>query len=154
MKNLILALVLSLSFAVTATAAKKQPDQPKRGESGPACPSYDCNDERDRGPDGKHQETYEENDPSDDGYVGDERGGDSGGGMMGELFYTQPKKTYPTTSNVKKEDRGTTIVYTTVTQEDISASETCTTIVVTVVEKASGKVISTDSKEYCNTWPL
>lgn len=158
MKNILLAAALSFAFAISASAAKKPSHgegTPERGSgtTGPACPSYDCNDEPDRGPDGKHQETYEEgNDPSDDGYIGDDGGG--AGGMIGELFYTQPQKTYPVKTNVKKEDRGATIVYTTITQEDISASETCTTIVTTEVEKKSGKVLSTDTKEYCNVWPL
>ena len=63
-------------------------------------------------------------------------------------------KTYPVTRNLKTEDRGDVIVYTVTEHEDISADETCTTITTTVVEKATKKVLKTDTKEFCNRWPL
>lgn len=155
--SLVLAFAITLAFGISATAAVKKQEMPDRGsgDSEPFCPVYDCNDQPDRGPDGKHQETYEDGgsgygDVPDDGYEREE----GGGGMINELFSVQALRAHPPKNTVRKEDRGSTVVYTTMSQEDMSASETCTTIVVTVVEKATGKVLSTQSREDCNTWPL
>lgn len=120
----------------------------------------------------------EESDPREETYEGNERGGGSfdgggysggddrgggywdgggyggGGGMAGEIFYVPGGKTYPVTRNIKTEDRGDVIVQTIVEHEDIDASETCTTITEMVIDKKTQKVISSNTREFCNRWPL
>ena len=153
MKTMLLVAILSLSLGVTANAAKQ--------DKGHVEPIPKERDERKGGgeqPDSR-EETYEGNDRTDGGHL-DDGGGYNGdeGGMIGELFYVPGKggnsKTFPVTTTTKKEDRGDVLVYTTTVHEDISASETCTTVTVTVVDKKSGKAIKSDSNEYCNAWPL
>lgn len=163
MKTLVLAVLLSVSLASVGAVAKskgKGKGSPSEGggrNPAPACPAYGCDDgEGGRGNGGGGP------DDVDDGSGGRGTGGsfdgggyDDGGGMIGEIFLTRGSgKTYPVTNKTTKEDRGTVIVYTTITQEDISADETCTTRTVTVVDKATGKTIKTDSDTYCNVWPL
>jgi|GEM_PF-1741851 len=156
MKSLLLVTLLSLSVASVsyASLSSQSAVTAKKGKSEPAPKDRD---ERNGG--------NEESDPREETYEGNERGGgafdgggyegDGGGGMLGEIFHVRGGgKTYPVTTNVKTEDRGDVIVYTTTVQEDLSASETCTTVTVTVVDKASQKVISADSNEFCNRWPL
>lgn len=162
MKTMLLVAILSLSLGVSANAAINHGDSViAKKDKGHVEPAPKDRDERKGGeetPDSR-EETYEGNDRTDGGHLDDGDGyGGGEGGMIGELFYVPGKggntKTYPVTTNVKKEDRGDVIVYTTTVHEDMSASETCTTVTVTVVDKKSNKVIKTDSNEYCNTWPL
>ncbi len=157
MKSLILAVLVSFAMVVHAGASTDSLDlvSAKKGKKSEPAPKD--RDERTGGeetPDSR-EETYEGNDRGGGGGSFDGGGYDGGGGgMAGELFYAPTTKTYPVTSNVKTEDRGDVIIYTTTIQEDISASETCTKIVVTVVDKKTKKVLSTDSDEFCNHWPL
>jgi hypothetical protein len=81
------------------------------------------------------------------GYSG---GDDSGGGFIGEIFSTPDGYTYPSRTTSSVEDRGEVLVYTTQIQEDINASETCVTTIVSVVDKATGKSLKTDSDRFCN----
>lgn len=158
MKTMMLVAVLSLSLGFQAQAMISGHDAviSKKGHVEPAPKDRD---ERKDGEEEKdsREETYEGRERTDRGHLdGDGFGGDEGG-MMGELFYVPGQhggKTHPVTTNVKKEDRGDVIVYTTVTHQDMSATEVCTTVVVTVVDKKTNKVIKTDSSEYCNEWRL
>nr|BFD67961.1 hypothetical protein HAGR004_29830 [Bdellovibrio sp. HAGR004] len=160
MKTILLAALLSVAFAAPTFANITSGDQnvvsakKGKGKSEPAP-----KDGEERG---------EEKDPREETYEGNDRGGGSfdgggygsggfdggGGGMIGEIFSVPNSKTYPVTSSTKVEDRGDVLVYTTHTQEDISYDETCTTISVLVVAKATGKVISSESQEFCNRWPM
>ncbi len=102
------------------------------------------------------QETYEGN--GRDGATGggsyctfDCDPGDSGGGFIGEIFSpVTDGKTYPSKTKTTVEDRGEVLVYFTTVQEDLSASETCTTTIISVVDKSTGKTIKTDSDRFCN----
>lgn len=170
MKSILLTALLSLAVAAPSFASLNG-DQAqdviaaKKGK-GKSEPAPKDRDEREGGGDEKdpREETYEGNDRNSGGsfdgggytgggYDGGDYGG-GGGGMIGEIFSVPNGKTYPVTTNTTVEDRGETVVYTTRTQEDISADETCTTISVLVVAKSTGKVISSESNEYCNRWPL
>lgn len=159
MKSVLFVALIALSFtAHSAVATASQAEDvvsAKKGKS-KSEPAPKDRDERDGGGEevDPRQETYEGNDRSEGGGYFDGGGYNDGGGMIGEIFTVPSGKTYPVTTNVKKEDRGDVIVYTTTVQEDISASETCTTIVTTVVDKVTGKAISSDSNEFCNRWPL
>ncbi len=160
MKALLLVALVSLSLTAQASvvsqdlgsqdviSAKKGKD---KGKSEPAPKD----DDRKGGGDevDPRQGTYEGNDRDGGGYF-DGGGYNDGGGMIGEIFYAPNAKTYPVTTTTTSEDRGDVIVYTTRVQEDISADETCTTISVVTVAKSTGKVISSESNEYCNRWPL
>lgn len=152
MKSLLLTALLSLSVISFASAATQTHSSvvAKKGKSEPAP--------KEEGRGGNEEAPL----PQEGTYEGNERGGGSfdgggyegdGGGMGGELFYKNTK-TYPVTTTTKTEDRGDVVVHTTTVQEDISASETCTTVTVTLVAKSTGRVISSDSNEFCNRWPL
>ncbi|MNK06230.1 hypothetical protein D3C87_241220 [compost metagenome] len=167
MKSLVLALLLSVSLASVGALAKSKgggkKGTPERGERGGTvnCPSYGCDDgEGGRGNGGGGPDDVDDGSGGrGDGGGGFDGGGyGGGGGMIGEIFYApeaqRGSKTYPVTSHVTKEDRGDVVVITTIVQEDISADETCTTKVVTVVDKASGKTLSSTSKTFCNVFPM
>lgn len=169
MKTILLAALLSLSFAapVFANISDNSQDvvsaKKGKGKSEPAPKEDDGGRGEEKDP---REETYEGNDRNSGGsfdgggygsggFDGGGYGGGDGGGMIGEIFSVPGKgKTYPVTSNTTVEDRGDVLVYTTRTQEDISYDETCTTVSVLVVAKSTGKVISSDSNEYCNRWPM
>lgn len=161
MKTILLAALLSLSFAapVFANISDNSQDvvsaKKGKGKSEPAPKEDDGGRGEEKDP---REETYEGNDRNSGGSFdggGYGSGGFDGGGMIGEIFSVPGKgKTYPVTSNTTVEDRGDVLVYTTRTQEDISYDETCTTVSVLVVAKSTGKVISSDSNEYCNRWPM
>lgn len=142
--NFSLQPVLAATASSDVVSAKKEKSEPAPKDK----------DERKGGgeiPDSR-EETYEgreRGDSRDDG--GNDSG--SGGGMMSEVFYVKPS--LPRSgSNVKVEDHGLILVYTETAVEDLGASESCTTVTRTVVEKASGKVLSEETKSYCNNWPL
>lgn len=158
MKALLIAFVVSLSFAAHANLSVGTQDDllSKKGGS-KSEPAPKDQDERQGGgetPDSR-EETYEGNDRNSGGsFDGGGYEGD-GGGMSGEIFRTRGGKVHPvTTRNLKTEDRGSVIIYTSTEQEDFGADETCTTVTTTVVDKVTQKVISTDSQEFCNRWPL
>ena len=149
MKALVLTALVAFSLAAPSATLAVSDMIAKKSEPAPKD-----RDERKNG--------EERPDPREETYEGNSRGGsfdgggyDSGseGGMIGEVFYVknQGKKLAP---GVKLEDRGTTLVYTEISYEDMSASETCTTITRTVLDKASKKVLSQDSDTFCNNWPL
>lgn len=149
MKALILAALVAISFTVPSATFAVSNVIAKKSEPAPKD-----RDERKGGeerPDSR-EETYEGNSR---GGSFDGGGYDNGteGGMIGEVFYAknQGKKLGP---GMKVEDRGATLAYTEVSYEDMSASETCTTITRTVVDKVSKKVLSHDSDTFCNNWPL
>lgn len=155
MKALILAALISIAFATPVHSAfAAQGNVAKKSKKSEPAPKD--SDERQGGnetPDSR-EETYEGNDRGGGSFDGGGHEG-SGGGMGSELFSVKfGGKTYPVGTHTKTEDRGNVIVYTTTTQEDISADETCTTVTTVVVDKATRKVLSTDSDEFCNRWPL
>ncbi|UXR65252.1 hypothetical protein EZJ49_03180 [Bdellovibrio bacteriovorus] len=169
MKNILLAALLSVAFVAPAFANVGSGDQnvisAKKGK-GKSEPAPKDGEERGEEKDPR-EETYEGNDRGGGSFDGGGYGGGGfdgggygggdggGGGMIGEIFSVAGKgKTYPVTSNTTVEDRGEILVYTTRTQEDISYDETCTTITVLTVAKSTGKVISSESNEYCNRWPM
>lgn len=157
MRALLLALLMSFSFAAQAgviDGSQGEVISKKGGKQSEPAPKD--RDERQGGnetPDSR-EETYEGNDRNSGGSFDGGGYEGSGGGMGSEIFLVRGGKTYPVTRNLKTEDRGSVIVYTTTEQEDISADETCTTITTTVVDKATKKVISSDTQEFCNRWPL
>lgn len=167
MKTILLAALLSVAFAAPAFATIGSGDHnvisAKKGK-GKTEPAPKDGEERGEEKDPR-EETYEGNDRGGGsfdgggygggGFDGGGYGGGDGGGMIGEIFSVAGKgKTYPVTTNTTVEDRGDVLVYTTRTQEDISYDETCTTITVLTVAKATGKVISSESQEFCNRWPM
>lgn len=170
MKTILMAALLSLAFAAPTFASidsEKSQDvvsaKKGKGKSEPAP-----KDEDGRGEEKDPREgTYEGNDRNSGGSFdgggydnggfdgGGYGGGDSGGGgMIGEIFSVPYSKTYPVTTGTTVEDRGDILVYTTRTQEDISYDETCTTISVITVAKSTGKVLSSESNEYCHRFPM
>lgn len=170
MKSVLFAALLSLVIAVPSLAAIETGHGQSnisakkgkgKGEPAPKDRDERTGDDEDKDP---REETYEGNDRnsggsfdgggySGGGYDGGGRGGGDGG-MGSEIFFVPHAKTYPVTTNTKVEDRGDVLVYTTRTHEDISADETCTTVSVVVIAKATGKIISSETDEYCNRWPL
>ena len=159
MKALALAVLMSFSFAAQANISVGSNDEliSKSRKGGHHVePAPKDRDERKGGeeqPDSR-EETYEGNDR---GHGGSFDGGGyegDGGGMAGELFRVKGLKFEPKTNTLKTEDRGDVIVYTSSESQDISADETCTVITKTVVDKATNKVLSTDTDEFCTIWPL
>lgn len=154
MKFMIFAAMLAFalsSLSPSAYAKKKSEPAPKEDTRG-------SGEEKD-----PREETYEGNDRNSGGsfdgggytgggFDGGGYGGSEGGGMMSEIFYVKQDPT--TGGNVTVEERGNVLVYTEVSHEDMNASETCTTITRTTVDKKTGKVLATDSTQYCNNWPL
>ncbi|MFS4460942.1 hypothetical protein [Bdellovibrio sp. HCB2-146] len=163
MKSIIaLALILG-AFTVHALDAKavtnKSQEISAKAKKGKNEPAPRDRDERQGGGDEKdpREETYEGNDRDEGGSFdgGGYTGGGEGGGFLGEIFNSaNGGKTYPTQMTTKVEDRGDVLVYLTTIQEDISATETCVTTVVTVVDKASGKTLQSDSDRFCNVIAL
>ncbi|MDG0818007.1 hypothetical protein [Bdellovibrio svalbardensis] len=160
MKTLSLTVLIALSFAMSSTPSvsfantSEEVQAKSKGKSEPAPKDQDDRDGGGEGHDPR-EGTYEGNDRNGGGSFdgGGYSGGDGGGGMAGELFYVKNSgKTLG--ANVKVEDRGSVLVYTETSHEDISASETCTTITRVTVDKATGKTLATDKVEYCNQWPL
>lgn len=147
MKALLLVALISCSFVSYATAANTS----ITAQNDKSEPAPKDRDERDGGQEEKdtREETYEGNERGGGSFDGGGYSGD-GGGMMSELFLTVGGKVHPVTTNVTKEDRGDVIVYTTTVYEALSASETCVTTTVTVIDKKTEKVISSDSSDYCN----
>lgn len=156
MKTMFLTAVLAVSMAAaTVSVAHANSDVvAKKGKSEPAPKDRDERNGGGETPDPR-EETYEGNDRNSGGSFdgGGYDGGSGGGGMMSEIFYVKQSGKNKG-ANIKVEDRGDVMVYTEVSHEDIDASETCTTIKRTIVDKATGKVLSSDSIEYCNRWPL
>lgn len=160
MKTMLLAALLAVSFAAPTYASvlsdnSQEVVSAKKGK-GKSEPAPKDRDEREGGGDevDPRQETYEGNDRGGGGGSFDGGGYNDGGGMAGEIFSVPQSKTYPVTTNTKVEDRGDVVIYTTVVQEDVSSEETCTTVSVLVVEKATGKKLSSESKESCSHLPL
>lgn len=136
------AVVAETSEILAKKSSKKSEPAPKEDERGGE--EYD-----------PRQGTFEGNERGGGSFDGGgyEGGGDEGG-MIGEIFFTRNGKTYPITTHTKTEDRGNVVVYTTTVQEDISASETCTTVTVTVIDKATKTIVSSETNEFCNRYPL
>ncbi len=151
MKALFVVLIASLSFAANAanySILNQSNSQNVQKSNEPAPPDRD--QRRGGGePVDPHQETYEGNDRSGEVFDGGGYSG-SGGGMGSEIFFTPNAKTYPVTTSTRTEEIGDIVIYTTTVHEDISAEESCTMVTKMVVEKTTGKVLSTDTKEYCN----
>lgn len=159
MKALILVTLVAFSFATQAqvlVGTQEELVSKKGGKKSEPAPKD--RDERKGGEESPHprQETYEGNDRGNGGGGSfDGSGSGEGSGFDSEIFKVRGGKKYaPKTNVLKTEDRGTVIVYTSVEQEDVSASETCTTITTTVVDKATETVLSEEVEEYCNNWPL
>lgn len=57
-------------------------------------------------------------------------------------------------SYLTTEDRGDVIVYTRVETEAVSATETCSKVTKTVVDKATQEVLSEEQDQYCSQYPL
>lgn len=161
MKALVLAALISLTFVAhssLAVGAQNTVNAKKGGKKSEPAPKD--RDERKGGGEepSSREETYEGNDRSNGGDFDGGGYSEDGGGynleVSSETSLVRGGKTYPVTRNLRTEDRGDVIVYTVTEHEDISADETCTTITTTVVEKATKKVLKTDTKEFCNRWPL
>lgn len=156
MKALLIAVLVSFSFAAQANISLGHDELISKKGGSKSEPAPKDNDERKGGgetPDPR-EETYEGNDRNSGGaFDGGGYEGD-GGGMGSEIFFKRGGRVHPVTNHLKTEDRGSVIVYTITEQEDISADETCTKITTTVVDKETQKVLSTDSQEFCNRWPL
>ncbi|WII71310.1 hypothetical protein QJS83_12640 [Bdellovibrio sp. 22V] len=171
MKSLILAALLTLSFAAQAEPKiKGTPDRDNKT----TCDAFGCTDEdttdviskkKDKGePAPKDRDERgngnEEVDPRQETYEGNDRGGGSfdgggyegdggGGGMIGEIFYVPGSAHQPVTTTSTREDRGDVIVYTIITRQAVSPTELCTTTTVTTVHKTTEKVISSNTDTYC-----
>lgn len=163
MKILSMTALIALSFAInTAPSSAVAADQSevvqaKAKSKSKSEPAPTPKDEAGRGP-------REEFDPRREAHEGNGRneggafdgGGyrdETGNGMGSEVFYVKhPGKDRSFGPQV--EDRGDVLIYTSVTHEDISASETCTTVTRVTVDKATAKTLETDTTEYCNKWPL
>ncbi|UOF02846.1 hypothetical protein [Bdellovibrio reynosensis] len=136
------SIVAETSEVLAKKSSKKSEPAPKEDERGGE--EYD-----------PRQGTYEGNDRGGGSFDGGGYdGGSDEGGMIGEIFFVRNSKTYPITTNTKTEDRGDVVVYTTTVQEDISANESCTTVTVVVIEKATNSIVSSDSNYFCNSYPL
>lgn len=157
MKALFLAILVSSALVVQVSAAgSSQDDVLSKKSGGKSEPAPKDPDERKGGGEtpAPRDESYEGNDREDGGeFDGGGYEGD-GGGMIGEVFRARGGKAQPVTRHLKTEDRGSVIIYTSTEYEDIGADETCTIVTTTVVDKATRKVISADSEEFCNRWPL
>lgn len=161
MKALLLSFALVFSFVAStqvALGAQSSVSAKKGGKKNEPAPKDRDERDEDKGGEnspGSREETYEGNDRGGgDSYEDGGGYGGGGGGMGGELFRVHIGDIFPVTHLLKTEDRGTVIVYTKTEQFDTSASETCSTVTTTVVDKATQKVISEDVEEFCNNWPL
>ncbi len=159
MKTLLLTALIALCFAIGTTPSQshaRTSDVVQAKSKGKSEPAPKDQDERSGGGEGHdpREETYEGNDRNSGGsFDGGGYSGGDGGGMGSELFYVK-NSGKARGANVKVEDRGDVLIYTEISQEDLSASETCTTITKVTVDKATGKTLATDKTEYCNQWPL
>lgn len=158
MKSLIV-MAMILGFTVHALDAKavshkSQEISAKSKGKGKSEPAPKEDDRKGGGDEvDPRQGTFEGNDRGERGGTfdgGGYSGGDDSGGFIGEIFSPADNRTYPTRTTTNVEDRGEVLVYTTMIQEDVSASETCVTTIVSVVDKASGKSLKTDSDRFCN----
>jgi hypothetical protein len=155
----IIVMALILGFTVHALDAKaishkSQEISAKSKSKGKSEPAPKEDDRKGGGDEtDPRQGTFEGNDRGEGGGSfdgGGYSGGGDDGGFIGEIFSAADNRTYPTRTTSSVEDRGEVLVYTTQIQEDISASETCVTTIVSVVDKASGKSLKTDSDRFCN----
>lgn len=158
MKVVIFATLLAFSTAASAQVLVNSQEELLAKKGGKKSePAPKDRDERKGGEESPHprQETYEGNDRTGSGGGFDGSSSGEGSGFDSEIFRVSGGKKYsPKTNVLKTEDRGDVVVYTAIEQEDVSASETCTKITTTVVDKSSQKVVSEEVEEYCNNWPL
>lgn len=151
MKSLLLAVLVSFSFVSYASASNTSQDvvSAKKGKSEPAPKDRDERKGGDEEVDPR-QGTYEGNDRDGGSFDGGGYEGDGGGGgMIGEIFYIHGSPYLPVTTTSKKEDRGDVIVYTIITRQAVGPTQMCTTTTVTTVEKATEKVLSSNTDTYC-----
>lgn len=154
----IIVMALILGFTVHALDAqaishKSQEISAKSKGKGKSEPTPKEDDRKGGGDEtDPRQGTFEGNDRDEGGTFdgGGYSGGDDGGGFIGEIFSEANNRTYPTRTTSSVEDRGEVLVYTTQIQEDVSASETCVTTIVSVVDKTTGKSLKADSDRFCN----
>lgn len=139
MKKLILAsLVVMLSVPMLSAAGVAKRGAATRSEPAPEEPSRGSNEET-----GSRQETYEGNDRG----GGDESGGyneGGGGGVESTLF-----SSVGSTVNQTTEDRGDVLVITRQVMTPVGGTEICVVSTVKVIDKATQKVIKSDSSEIC-----
>ena len=126
-KNLVLLLMVAL-LSPMSFAAKSEPIPPEFPPAdGPQLP------EEGPEPDYVGEETYEQDPDQDEG------------GMIGEVFNT---RNAPVKTTTRKEDRGDVIVYTITTQQT-RGLEVCVTTTVTMIHKATEKVLSSNTDSAC-----
>lgn len=146
MKAFILVIALFVTFSAQAqndlVSAKKGKREPIPVDR----------DDRRGGGETPHprEETYEGNERGGGSYEDGSGSGDGEGGMIGELFYTAGVSPRAPKTSTSSEDLGEVVVHTVKIQRVVSAFEVCVETTVVVIEKASGKVVSSERSEYCN----